>query len=322
MKNRRRRSGIYHVVRSELRQRVSRPVKAMADELRRRHDPDGILFYGSCLRRNSAEGVMDFYLLVESYRAFHEQLIPAVLNALLPPNVYYLEVRHNNQILRAKYAILSFDDLVHGTSARAFEAYFWGRFAQPCALAYVRDAKSRDVVADSVSAAVEQIIRKTLPLMASRFTSRELWLCAFCESYRTELRAEGPARPHDLYEDDAERYDDAARSIILSGDLAQLKSSLSGGVVYHRHSSSSRRMIAGGRWFARRLVGRLLHVLRLAKAAYTFRGGLDYALWKIARHTGKRIHPTTWQRRHPILAAAYLIWKLNRGNAGRQRGAH
>jgi hypothetical protein len=56
-------------------------------------------------------------------------------------------------------------------------------------------------------------------------------------------------------------------------------------------------------------------VLRLAKAAFTFSGGIDYLAWKINRHAGADIVITPWQRRHPLLAAVTLVPRLLRQGA-------
>jgi hypothetical protein len=64
-------------------------------------------------------------------------------------------------------------------------------------------------------------------------------------------------------------------------------------------------------------VGKLLNLARLVKAAFTFQGGLDYVLWKVKRHSGVEIQVTDWQRRHPVLAAPSLAWKLYRRGAFR-----
>lgn len=66
------------------------------------------------------------------------------------------------------------------------------------------------------------------------------------------------------------------------------------------------------RWAMRRVLGKLLSVLRLAKGLFTFDGGVDYILWKIERHTGARIALTPWQRRHPLLASPVFLWRLYR----------
>ena len=57
--------------------------------------------------------------------------------------------------------------------------------------------------------------------------------------------------------------------------------------------------------------------MRLVKAAFTFDGGPDYLVSKIARHTGVTIELTGWQRRHPVLAAPILLWRLRRDGAVR-----
>jgi len=46
-----------------------------------------ILFYGSCLRDRSDDGVIDFYVIVDGYRAAYGRALPAMANALVPPNV-------------------------------------------------------------------------------------------------------------------------------------------------------------------------------------------------------------------------------------------
>jgi len=53
-------------------------------------------------------------------------------------------------------------------------------------------------------------------------------------------------------------------------------------------------------------------VLRLGKAAFTFNDPLDYVLWKVERHSGIHVEPTALQRRHPLLFAWPLLWRLYR----------
>ena len=69
------------------------------------------------------------------------------------------------------------------------------------------------------------------------------------------------------------------------------------------------------KWVTRRFLGKLLSVLRLAKAAFTFQDGAGYLLWKIERHSGVSITLTSWQRRHIILASSVLFWRLYRKGA-------
>ena len=67
---------------------------------------------------------------------------------------------------------------------------------------------------------------------------------------------------------------------------------------------------ASGGWTRRRVEGKLLSVARLAKAAFTYSGGIDYLAWKINRHAGTRIEIKPWHRKWPLVAALILVPKL------------
>ena len=62
---------------------------------------------------------------------------------------------------------------------------------------------------------------------------------------------------------------------------------------------------------------RRTQVARLAKASFTFAGGVDYIAWKINRHAGTDIQIKPWQRRWPLLAAVSLLPRLLRSGAVR-----
>jgi hypothetical protein len=53
-------------------------------------------------------------------------------------------------------------------------------------------------------------------------------------------------------------------------------------------------------------------MLRLLKGMLTFEGGVDYILWKIRRHSGVAVDAPPRLRRHPILAAGVLAWRIYR----------
>ena len=63
--------------------------------------------------------------------------------------------------------------------------------------------------------------------------------------------------------------------------------------------------------------GKLLSIVRLAKASLTFAGGADYIVWKINRHAGTDIQLRPWQRRHPLLAGLSLLPRLLKSGAVR-----
>ncbi len=300
------------VIADELQQAVPEAVTRTAEALLRKHPKAvvAILFLGSCLRDMSPDGVIDYYVLVETYREFHPDRVSAYLNALLPPSVYYIEVPYGDKRLRAKYAVVSLRTFLDGTSARAFQPYLWGRFAQPCALIQARDAEIRRVVAGALVGAVERMISETLPLLPSPFSPRQLWTRAFAESYRTEWRAERARHAEILFSSYAERYERLTAKAESTRPFRSHDRPPGDENPIHHEPTRWRRLATRARWWARRLLGKCLHVFRLAKSAYTFSGGLDYILWKIERHSGVRTSVTPWQRRHPLVAAPVLAWRL------------
>jgi hypothetical protein len=65
-------------------------------------------------------------------------------------------------------------------------------------------------------------------------------------------------------------------------------------------------------WRLRRWQGKVLSVLRLSKAAFTFHDSISYAAWKIERHTGVRVEVTPMLRRHPLWWGFKVSWRLLR----------
>lgn len=288
----------HDMIAAELRRPVEPPVLAAAEAVRARHGQSvlAILYYGSCLRDGWREDrIVDFYVLVGSYRDFYESRLTAIMNAILPPNVFYLETGYRAQTVRLKYAVMSLSAFAHGTSSAAFQQTFWGRFAQPCALAFARDDDVVRRVVDAVGNAARTLLDETRPLLPPTTTSEALWVRAFTESYRSELRAERPERGRDLYLADRDRYDALTANLPVADPDQQRPA-----------------WRARWRWRGRRIGGKLLSVLRLLKAVFTFADGLDYILWKIGRHSGVTVKPTAWQRRHPVLAAPVLAFRLYR----------
>jgi hypothetical protein len=279
------------------------PVAAVAEAARRRYGTAivAVLFYGSCLRQSGDEGrIVDLYLLADRYADVHRSRFARVLNAVLPPNVYYIEAPFEGRTVRAKYALVTLDQLERLVSRRTLEPYFWARFAQPTVILWARDDAIQARVRAALGRAVLTLLGEILPLLPDRSTPDQVWSRAFAETYLTELRAERGAQATQLYRFFAARYDRLAQ--ILVPELAEA-------------NPSKRRALR--RWRRRRALGKLLSVLRLLKASFTFQGGAAYLIWKIRRHSGVEIALTPWQRRHPILASSVLAWRLYRAGGFR-----
>lgn len=309
------------VIATELATPVDPAVLRAADDLRARFGAGvvGILFYGSCLRtRDYHHKILDFYVLFESYEAVWGKRMLARANAALPPNVFYAETEEaeGGFKIRSKVATLSLPHFERLTSRKTFNSSVWARFAQPARLVWSRDELVARRVAAAVSEAVVTLVAETMPLEPASFTAASLWSRAFSETYRAELRSEGVDKGREIYLHNAERYDAISPLV-----LAYLGSRPADGDRYSRPLGLSdtpeqaRRWAQ--RWWLRRLQGKLVSLLRLIKASFTFDGGIDYLAWKISRHSGVEITVTPWQRRHPVLAGILMFWRLRRKGAFR-----
>jgi hypothetical protein len=297
--------------------KASPAVQVLIDEILARHGQaaQGILFYGSCLRTgDDLDGLIDLYLLVDSYRKAYSGtgVGPAILNALLPPNVFYLEREFEGQTVRTKYAVLSLADFLKGTSKRWFHSYLWGRFSQPTGILYARSEKVADLVLKGFARSVLTFTHRVLPRMDTEFTARQLWSRGLELSYRAELRSERPEKRARLVDAAPQYYEDVTR---LSMDTPPYPVAAIAGtdpIQYRLDISDGARLISRFAWGLRSWQGKLLSVLRLVKAMTTFEGGVDYILWKIKRHSGVTVDVEPRLRRHPLLAMWVLSWRLYR----------
>lgn len=272
---------------------------------------DAVILYGSCLHTsNLAEGIADFYVLVDDYRdVYKEQRYLASLNAWLPPNVFYLEVTHREKIFRAKYAVVTTADFEYGNQFW-FHPYLWARFAQPARLLYARDDAIRQRVNVAMAQAVVKFLKSSLlTLEAHALAVEEIWTQGLMLTYAAELRAERETRARHLTQLSLDSYTRLTVAALpaLNG-LLMLQPA--GQYTCHATPSDNRR--AHFHWRLRRWQGRILSVLRLSKATLTFRDCLDYAAWKIERHSGVRVEITPMLRRHPILWGFKVMWQLLR----------
>jgi hypothetical protein len=263
-----------------------------------------VLFYGSCRRANDdTDGIVDLYVLVDDYRAAYGKLLPALANRVLAPNVYYLETPFAGRTARAKYAVLSLDQFERGT-ARWFHPYLWGRFAQPCGLLYSADETVTRRVILALAAAVATFAARTLPRLPEEFDAEALWTGGLLLTYAAELRSERPHRIRALVAEALPELEVLARA------LAREQGWTPAAAGRHRNPSRrEQRWSSACGWAACRVQGKVLSVLRLLKASFTFDGGLPYLAWKIERHSGVRIEITPSMRRFPRLGAIGALWR-------------
>ena len=263
-----------------------------------------VLFYGSCLRSEQLLGEMlDFYLIVSDYDAAYGKSWLATWNRRLPPNVFPFQ--HDGLI--AKVAVLSESDFHDLNRPAASAVSVWARFAQPSRLVWCADDTARHAAVIAISGAATTLLNAALAFVERPVDILDLWQSGFQMTYGAELRAERKDRPSSVIAFDPERYRRFGIAALghthianeMRGDKVLLLPDIDGQIVQEKN-----------RWPSLRRRGKLLTIARLAKAAFTYAGGIDYLAWKINRHAGTQIIIRPWQRKWPLVAALFLVPKL------------
>jgi hypothetical protein len=306
-------AALLDAVAAESNQSVSPDFAPLIDALIQRFGEslDAVVLYGSCLHSAISldEGIVDLYVVVDDYRKAYPKRHLAVLNAWLPPNVFYLEVPHQEKTLRAKYAVISTADFEAGAH-RWFHSYIWARFAQPSRLLFARNDSVRQQLYAAMAHSVLTFLRTgAVALEAGDYTVEQLWTRCLLLTYAAELRAEKAGRANHLANANLTAFTGltAAASPLLRDVLEQQADG-----CYRCLTNPVTQKQALWRWHVRRWQGRVLSILRLAKATLTFANSVDYAAWKIERHTGVRVEVTPLLRRHPILWGLKVASRLIR----------
>ena len=293
------------LVSDELSQPVDPRVTRLAAAVAHRYGTAavGVLFYGSCLRQAELDGLMlDFYLIVDDYRAAYGGGWLAFANRAVPPNVFPFEADGR----AAKYAVLSTGDFMRLASSQTRNVSVWARFSQPSRLVWARDADAEKTIMAAICHAAPALLSAARPMLPDIVDSLDLWRGAFALTYAAELRAERTERGQSVVDAEPDRY-----RIFTQPSLRDA------GINLAEPVSPAARRKAAAEWRRRRWEGKALTLIRLAKATMTFAGGIDYLAWKINRHAGTKIVIQPWQRRWPIVGALSLLPRLWMGGAVR-----
>lgn len=259
-----------------------------------------VLFYGSNLRTASLEGVLDFYVL-----------LPGEQREKIWPRVSYREWQHDDMVLRAKIATMSFATFADAASGKSRDTTIWARFVQPSALIWQRDDEAREETLVALGEAAQTAARLAVTLGPKRGSADEYWRALFRATYKAEFRIEKAGREDSILTVNADHFDGL---LPLALDAQ--------GITYTRHGSlltpdlpARERKLIRKWWAKRRRLGKPLNILRLVKASTTFEGAARYAAWKIERHTGVPVEITPWREKHPVLAAPgvlFDVWRKQR----------
>lgn len=290
-------------------------LRLLLEQLQARHHNAicATLLYGSCLRTGDIyDGLLDLYLICSSYRAAYRRPLLAATNWLLPPNVFYAEVKQNGKTLRGKITLISLHDFQRGCSRAWFQSYIWGRFSQPTRILYSRDEQTRDLIEHSLLRAARTLLHNSLPALPEQGTVTGLWEQALGLSYSTELRTERQGRSTELAQHSKEFYATVTKHHAPSLGFGFRVYDNGGELSYRSEVARVQRLLTKIAWSLRQGQGKLLSVTRLVKALFTFEGGLDYIAWKLERHSGESVVIPDKVRRIPLIYMWGFFWNLYR----------
>lgn len=281
--------------------------------------PSGVvagLFYGSALWKSpEPDSVWDLYVLVDSYRDVTTRGVLAIAGTLLPPNVYYHELRAaDGTVLRGKIAVMTLTQFTRHCEGRVLAPQTWARFAQSTRIIATRDVTSRHQLSAALAEAVFTFHRATAPWVRAPLGIEQFWQLGLTQTYASEFRAERGNRQRTMVE--ASRTAFVARSSLALMDGGVPRITLIDGVIATTLSARHARTLRGLQR-VRNAASKAQHLLRLTKAAFTFVGGLDYLVYKIERHSGVKLTPSAFARAYPLLGVWPLFVKGLRARAFR-----
>ena len=184
-------AGLDALIEAEIAKPPPPALRALAEQIAERHrGVMAILFYGSCRRTGDLSGLADLYVLYRGHRAFHGKPLPALMNALLPPNVSLASLPYGGATVRAKVA----GNVGAAVQRPHAQPRHWiprsgARFAQPASLIYARDEAARRWVVASLRDGISTAVFWSRRLAPGAGTPAAHWQALFARTYRTELRA-------------------------------------------------------------------------------------------------------------------------------------
>lgn len=283
---------------------IPQPADYWTERLRKMPGAVAVLFYGSGLRNSApdADTVYDFYLLVHRYRDFTRGWRMAVAGAIVPPNVYYFEEKIGEEWRRCKVAVLTVSRFCSEAGGKAFTPHIWARFCQPCRIPFAKNTALRARLIEALARCVVTFHHNTLHLIES-CTVADFWGAGLRSTYADEIRSEKSARGRSIFLENRESF--LARTRLALRMLAEF-GTLDEQENVHSKIPPTQKQMHRRKIHWTRPLKKAVVVLRLLKAAFSFRSGLEYALWKIERHSGVRLEVTDFQRHHPVLGALAL----------------
>jgi hypothetical protein len=272
-------------------------VAAFAAELGEQAGAVAVLFYGSNLRTGSLDGLLDFYVL-----------LPGTREGGIWPTVSYRERRHDGGLLRAKVATMTLETFAAAARGETRDTTIWARFVQPSALGWSGGQDAVAAVQAALAAAAGTAARLAVALGPGKGHEEDYWRALFRATYRAEFRVEPAGREDAILSANAKHFEGLLPLALVEAGIPFAQD---GRTIEPRLHPAQRTAILRW-WKARRRLGKLINLTRLARAMATFEGGMRYAAWKVERHTGLPVKVTPLREKYPLIAAPSVLWLLLR----------
>ncbi|QCE33863.1 hypothetical protein FAI40_00065 [Acetobacteraceae bacterium] len=294
---------LYNKVALETKKTIPLRVNLFAQEIANKckKPPIGIIFYGSQISKLDPDGLMDFYLILESLKDFQQNKLLFLGNIFLPPNIYFM--KHGNS--RAKVACMTLAQLQKRTQVKSLDTTIWARFSQPVYLAWVRDERSEHLLNSQICNSIYTASLWSAALGKTCGKVDDYLRDLYTNTFKTEIRVESKDRISSLIERNIKRYQEY---LPIAWKDCSLPFEQKNDVFYPR--IDSQRNLFLRRWRIIRLWGKIQNALRLLKAGMSFNGGADYIRWKVRRHTGISIKLSAYERKYPIIELIITVLKI------------
>jgi hypothetical protein len=166
-------------------------------------------------------------------------------------------------------------------------------------------------VREALAAAAGTAARLAITVGPDKGHEEEYWRALFRATYRAEFRVEPAGREDAILAANAAHFDGLMPLALVEAGIPFVQN---GRTIEPKLDPAQRKAILRW-WAARRRLGKLINLTRLARAMTTFEGGMRYAAWKVERHTGLPVKVTPLREKFPLIAApavVWLIWKSRR----------
>jgi Phosphatidate cytidylyltransferase, mitochondrial len=278
-----------------------------------------VVFYGSRLDAPQADPttLFDFFLVVDDYGVLPRRR-DRWLARFLPPNIYFLELPHGETTLRAKYCVITADDLREQVGAGAQDFYHVGRFSKRVALVWWRDTYERDEVLGCCVQAMQSVTEHAINKVGNEFTLDEFVRAALRLSYDGEVRLEKTEeKVAALFAAAAPFYRQVFGALLAEYRAARAdvfhdaQPNDPPGVFYMRRSVSVRAAMYED---TRQLIDRSRRraKARWPKGIILVDNWLDYLLAKVERTYGTKIELTPLERRFALILGWKYFFRLKR----------